>query len=217
MTPMTKTLFDMGLSSERSHNLTADLEALESGAGYAEAELHKKGTATRAAYKIELNVRPSKRAAHLTTGRIAVVRSGSGTSGEGDVSVFRCSRCKKLIEPEMVGPVWFACPHCRLVEESEKVSEGSVFAFLSRRKLAELTMEFWLAAGRDADIYLKRYKYSIGEATEAFRQGDLKKYETLRRLCKEKPEKVLYPLKNLMRDNLSGVDMIRRFEQFLGA
>ena len=168
----------------------------------------------RATSKVELNIMPRGGKSTQIVGRIAIMRSGSSTSGDMDEACFTCPRCKQLILPEYVQADLFSCPSCKLTADSENISEASVFV-LTTENLAQLVMRYWLATGGDADIYLKRYKHSMQAAVTSLKEKDWRGYATKRRLAKEQKEVVIYPLKNLMRDNLSGADMGRRFLAFL--
>jgi hypothetical protein len=164
-------------------------------------------------YKIEIDMMPRGGKNPLIPGRIHILRSGSSVDGDNDEPVFACPKCKKLVLPEHTMSGYFSCVHCGEAGDTEFLSEGSM-ANLSLEKWADLILTYWHKVGGDADLYLKRYKRRMRDVSK---DPNFDKALKGIMLAKSQKELVIYPLKNLMKDNLSGADMRKRVLAFLRA
>ena len=170
-------------------------------------------------YKIDIQLLPSKVHSTMVSARVSIMLSGALNSSNGSISAFRCSNptCKKIIDPEFTNSSVFYCPHCKASGPVAYISEAAMLT-QSVSGLAKYVHEIWLSANGDASILLRRQKNLCMHALrQAFLDKDYKLADRLRKLSREKPERVLYPLRNLVKDNLSGMDMRARIEQFLRA
>ena len=177
----------------------------------------------KAKYKIELDTRPVPGPTKIVIGRIAIMEK----LGDDDAPVFRCPRdvpktmkkgCGGLIHSVNMASGYFACPHCGLAGDAMYVSEAASFR-ASENTLANLMEEYFLLVGGDAEIYLKRFKASSKIHRESSKDTTLRhtQREALGRAKKEEVERVLYTFERLMKDNLAGMDMKKRFLTFLRA
>lgn len=170
-------------------------------------------------YKIDIQLLPSRVNSSLIAARVSIMLSGSVDSSNGAITAFRCANvnCKKIIDPSFTNSSSFYCPHCKAAGPIEYVSEGANIAS-SVEGLAKYVHGLWLSANGDASLLMRRQKYLCMHALrQAFLDKNYALADRLRKLSREKPERVLYPLRNLIKDNLSGMDMQKRIEQFLRA
>lgn len=164
-------------------------------------------------YKIEIAVMEEKRNEYGVPGAIYVMKSNSALDGDGDEPLFFCPSCKGLIDPDHSKYGVFACVSCGKKGANEILSERIMFR-LPYPKLAALAHKLWLQVEGDADMYLRRFKKSLRQSKEAERLG---RRLNLQNRARSQRELVIYPLKNMIKDNLAGQDMQKQILVFLSA
>ena len=165
-------------------------------------------------YKIEIAVMEEKRNEQGVPGALYVMKSNSALDGDGDEPLFFCPRCNDLIDPDHSEYGVFACAGCGAKGVNEILIERLMFR-THYPKLAGMVMKLWTKVGGDADLYLRRFKASIKPA--AHQDGNLSKIIKVQDHARKGRELVIYPLKNMIKDNLAGQDMQKRVLVFLSA
>lgn len=171
---------------------------------------------TAGKYKIEIGVMEEKRNEQGVPGAVYVMKSNSALDGDGDEPLFFCPRkeCQELIDPDHSEYGVFVCAACGLKGANEILTERLMFR-MPYQKLAGLVMRLWTKVGGDADLYLRRFKASIRPAAD--QGGDLGKIYRIQDDARKGRELVIYPLGNMIKDNLAGQDMQKRILVFLSA
>lgn len=189
-----------------------------------------------AEYKIEVIFGKDRSLSNLepSMGMMLAWESGKKLHGGGDEQMYWCGYddCNKLMSSDHFSMFTAVCPHCRResfldpdskafhVKEMRQRGEnpaamlqlpivvGQKVFKLSPPKLAGLIERVWRELGCNADIYLKYHpsdlRYSVDDEDGA-KIGD--------RLTREraKRSKLIYPLKNILKDTAAGADPYKRF------
>ena len=184
--------------------------------GFAEAE-QEAAPANTGAYKVVIHAFavPGRK----MTGKMELAKGGGGLTANGDITAYICKACKKVVDPNFVNSMSFACPRCGAAGDAANGLRVDVmFRDMPLDVLAKGVEYYWRATDCNASIYLIRYRHKVARAmVEASKQGKRSENERLRKLLHADTEPVVYPLSRLLKDNLSGADMKERFLQFLQA
>lgn len=198
-------------------------------------EKDKKEAEEKALYKIEVAFSWDRTASSPSNALVQIWESGRRFHGGGDERMFWCGYkdCDKPIKSEMVkGEVAF-CPHCKrpmfVSQEDKERTVGQAkmqgiphsklaerpivveirFAKLMPSKLAVLLEKIWRDLDCNADLYVKFFKSKMRFDPK---DGDYMATVTQARLNREY---AIYPLKNILKDTLSGASVQKRFLAFL--
>lgn len=175
---------------------------------------HPNASSLKAKYKVEIIVFPWKDGQMV--GKIMRIMSGSDKHGGGDMPVFTCTKCKTLIHPWNTAGGYFACPGCGYAADAMYTSDGALFKG-DYKVAAKLIYQYWVECDQDAHIFLRRSKVPIHKYVQAVQEKDYFRMEKYKRELQENKELCIYSLDRIMADNLSGADMLKRFETFMRA
>ncbi len=176
----------------------------------------------KAKYKIELFMNGKERGLNRPYGGILCIwESGTKLHGGGDEKVYECPAesfgyppCNGLMGSSFQGYGHLVCPLCKRVWKGEQV-HGDRIARLSIQNWAHLTYNYFIRLNHNADIYLKYLRYDLhaAAAIELDKDHGGEKLGQVR----IKRMKVIYPLKNLIKDTASGKDILSCLRSFLAA
>jgi hypothetical protein len=189
-----------------------------------------------ARYKIEIIFNKDRSMSSLkpSVGMMLAWESGKHYHGGGDDQMYWCGYddCNKLMSTDNFAMFSAVCPHCRResfldpdsktfhVREVRKRGDnpaelakmpiivGQKVFKMTPPKLAELIYKVWMELGSNADIYLKYHpsdiRYSVADDKGAKISDRLTQGRATR-------GKLIYPLKNILKDTAAGADVQKRF------
>lgn len=169
-----------------------------------------------AGYKIEVQFGPSRTPNGPNTAVIQIWESGSRFDGGGDDKMYWCKDVRQDKTDGCWGPIppgamrsgVAYCPTCAAVIQTKYLT-GERFVKLSTMALSSLVEVLFLALKSNADIYCKYHPTDMRYIATRDSQG-LEDARRLRGLF-------IYPLKNILRDTISGTSIHNRFRAFLSA
>ena len=129
--------------------------------------------------------------------------------------MFFCPTCKGLVDPEHTNGGIYACAKCGGQGPLESLSENKMING-SLDFYAKLFHRHWLQCGMDADLYLKKFK-SEGRHAKDVLKDDFAEGVKILKEHRQNRELVIYPLVNMLKDDIGGSDMLKRIETFLRA
>lgn len=190
----------------------------------------------KAKYKIELHFGRDRSISALkpSLGLITIWESGRRLHGGGDDKMYWCGYkdCGKPIRSSVMAMYHLVCPSCQREcfldppskeDHIKKVRAqgGSVESFqhlpvihgekifkMTPRKAAGLLAKIWYSLECNADIYVKYHRDDIRFNVTHLTNRDLDRLEGLRT---RKRGRLVYPLKNILKDTSAGADLEDRF------
>jgi len=174
-----------------------------------------------AKYKLEAMFEKKHSLTRPTFGVISFWQSGAKLHGGGDTKMYICpgkdlgkSSCEAFIPDVATGYGFLVCPKCKEVWKGEQVS-GELGFRLSIQNWSFVLLRYFSKLEGNADVYLKYPKHDI-RAVARIEQDKQHMGEKLEKARREL-SKVIYPLRNIIKDTTNGADLQSRFYAFLRA
>lgn len=176
-----------------------------------------------ATYKLELVFGARRSTADLTPGALTFWASGARFHGGGDDKLYLCpgkrskrNDCEALLKDEYNSGSGIVCPTCGNIWKNEDVV-GELLFKLPMRKWAEVLYTYFRLCNYDCDLYLKHVRNDIREVSLA--QVAKQTWQGTQRLDRARSTRVriIYPLRNIIKDTSGGADLLARFYAFLMA
>ena len=129
-------------------------------------------------------------------------------------SKLRHGDCDGVIGGAAQGYGHLVCPKCKKVWKGSQV-DGEIVGKWTTQTWATVALKYFMLMDCNADIYLKYMRYSLRDAAgiEQVKQQHGDKLEAVR----TSRVKVIYPLRNLIKDTAAGSDILTRLRAFLAA
>jgi len=204
---------------ENAPTLTeSELESLKKRMATMDKLLEEQGLAK---FKIEAMFEQKHSVTKPTFGVLSFWQSGAKFHGGGDTKMYLCpgkdlgkSECQSFIPDASAGYGHLVCPKCGEVWRGEQVS-GELGFRLSIQNWAIVLTRYFAKLEGNADIYAKYPRADI----RAVAKIEQEKQHMGEKLTKARGElqKVIYPLKNIIKDTVNGADLQTRFYAFLRA
>jgi len=176
-----------------------------------------------ATYKLELIFGKKRSTAELTPGALTFWASGARFHGGGDDKLYLCpgkrlgrNDCEALLKDEYNSGVGIVCPKCGNIWKNDVVV-GELLFNLPMRKWAEVLYTYFRRCDYDCDLYLKHARDDIRAV--ALAQSAKQTWKGSQGLDKARTTRVriIYPLRNIIKDASNGADLLARFYAFLMA
>jgi hypothetical protein len=175
-----------------------------------------------AKYKIEVFMNGKERG-HLRaySGALSIWSSGTRLHGGGDDKMYFCpaekfgfEKCFGVIGGNAQGYGHLVCPKCNRVWKGSQVY-GEIMGRWTTQTWTTVVHRYFMLMECNADLYLKYMKYDLRSAAtlEQMKQHKGDKLE----LVRHSRVKVIYPLKNIIKDTAAGSDLHKRIRAFLDA
>lgn len=177
----------------------------------------------KAKYKLELTFGKARSMTKPTPGILTFWLNGSKFHGGGDEKLYLCpgrrlnqSDCEQPI-PDLANSMGtLVCPSCGKFWRGEEVI-GELMMNLPMRKWAEVLYAHYRKFEYSCDIYLKHAPDDIRSVSLAqVEKATWKGSEQLLR-GRARRARMIYPLKNLIKDSNAGSDLLTRMYSFLTA
>jgi hypothetical protein len=182
-----------------------------------------KDTQVTAKYKLEVAFGRNRTVSGLTPGLLSFWASGSRFHGGGDDKIYLCpaywtgkSTCRAPILESYLGGGTAVCPACGTVW-AVKDLVGEVCLNLPMRKWADALYLYFRHFEYDCDLYMKPAKDDIRARSLA--QVQRQTWAGTQALDKLREERlrVIYPLRNIVRETRAGASLLGRIYAFLTA
>lgn len=176
-----------------------------------------------ARYKLEILFGKVRTNTGLTPGVITFWANGTKFHGGGDEKLYLCpgrrkgrSDCEALLKAEYNSAVGICCPACGTMWPNEEVI-GEIFLNLPMRKWAEVLYNYFRLCEYHCDLYLKHAPRDVRSVSLA--QVEKQTWAGSQKLekARETRARVIYPLRNIIKDTSAGADLLRRFYDFITA
>ena len=175
----------------------------------------------KAKYKIEVMF-SKRRSMHAPCpGIVHFFESGTQFHGGGDTKIYLCpgkmlgkSDCEAVIPFSSNGYGYLLCPECKTVWQGPQVI-GEIGYNLPLRKWAEVLLKHFVRFGHNADFYVKFSKHDIRAAALMEQQRQM--HGDKLNITRTDRPRLVYPLRNLLRDCSAGADLLGRIYAFLTA
>lgn len=170
-------------------------------------------------YKIELLFSHKRSQMKPTPGALSLWESGTKLHGGGDTKIYICpgarrkvSECSSIIPFDSANYGFGLCPGCGKVWKAEEL-DGEVLGVWTMQTWAQKLVEYYIALGHNADIYVKQPRQDIRKAAQLEQEKQLmgEKLSVVRTGY----IKCIYPLKRIIEDVNNGADLYTRFYTFL--
>jgi len=174
-----------------------------------------------AKYKIEVFF-THKRSGHAPHfGAIYAFESGTKLHGGGDEKIYFCPAgsfgrppCDGVMGGKCQGYGFLTCPKCGQTWRDAQVW-GELMGNWTTQQWAEKVHRFFVILGHNADVYVKVPKVDIRKVAELEQQKQYMGEKLF--TARDKRDKYIYPLKNILRDTANGSDLLSRFKALLSA
>lgn len=174
-----------------------------------------------AKYKLEIMFEQKHSTTKPTFGLISFWQSGAKLHGGGDTKMYICpgkdlgkNTCEGFIPDSSTGYGFLACPHCKEVWKGDQVA-GEVGFRLTIQNWVTVLVRYFSRLEGNCDLYAK---YPVADVRHIARLEQEKQLmgEKLGKARREL-QKVIYPLRNILKDTANGADLQTRFHAFLKA
>lgn len=176
-----------------------------------------------AKYKIEIIFGKVRTNRGLTPGAITFWANGTKFHGGGDDKLYLCpgrrlkkSDCEAVLQASYNSAIGITCPACGETWPNEAVI-GEIFLNLDMRRWAQALYNYFCRFECDCDLYLKHAATDVRSISIA--QSQQQTWAGSKRLerARETRARVIYPLRNIIKDTTAGADPLRRFFDFITA
>jgi hypothetical protein len=180
----------------------------------------------KAKYKIEVQLNELRSTWKPFSGVMSFFMNGNRLHGGGDSKVYLCSdtRCYGPIDaaeasvvnldedPDQINPVKVLCSKCKRIQPASELW-GERFLCLTPNRWADALVRNFKYLDSNADLCLTLHHSEIQSLTkqEMDRPAGGEVIQAARR-CREK---VVYPLKNIIKDTVNGSELYSRFLAFI--
>jgi len=176
-----------------------------------------------AKYKLEIIFGRVRTARGLTPGAITFWANGTKFHGGGDDKLYLCpgrrkkkSDCEAVLQAAYNSAIGITCPACGVTWLNDDVI-GEIFLNLDMRHWAQAVYNFFCRFECDCDLYLKHSPSDVRSI--ALAQSQRQTWVGSKNLEKARSSRarVIYPLRNIIKDTSAGADPLRRFYDFITA
>lgn len=176
-----------------------------------------------AKYKVEVTFGKARSMTNPTPGAVSFWSSGSRFHGGGDEKLYLCpgsslgvTKCSALLQDSYNSSLGAVCPSCGQTWKQEQLI-GELLFNLPMRKWAEVLYRYYRLCEYNCDIYLKFAPTDVRSV--ALEQADRQTWRGSQRLerARSNRTRLIYPLRNIIKDTSAGADLLGRFYALLVA
>ena len=180
-----------------------------------------------ARYKLEVMFSHRHTGRAPTPGLVTWWESGAKLHGGGDSKLYVCDNsvpdpalegrgCKHIIGESGNCLTHLVCPHCQMVWKPDQLV-GEIYYCLPVEKWADVLLKWYTRLELKADIYVKYGRLGIKSAQEQEAEKGLRGELLNKVRSPDQRIKLLYPLKNIIKDTSAGASLRDRILALLKA